>query len=113
MVDVSNPAAPAIVRTVDTPGSASSLVVASGRAYVADGTALRIVDLAASPPTIVGSLATSASAVAVAGSRVYAPDGLQLKVVDVSTPGAPGLLSAISEFGAARAHAGGERGGRA
>ena len=102
MVDVGNQAAPAIVRTVDTPGSASSLVVANGLAYVADGSALRVVNVAANPPTIVGSLATSASAVAIAGNRVYAVDGLQLKVVDVSVPTAPVLLSSTNGYGATR-----------
>jgi len=107
MIDVSNPAAPAVLRTVDTPGSASSLVVAGGRAYVADGTALRIIDLAVSPPAIIGSLATSATALAVAGSRVYAVDGLLLKVVDASTPTAPVLLNATSDYGATRLDASG------
>jgi hypothetical protein len=107
IVDVSHPTAPAVVRVVDTPGSAASVVVANGRAYVADGTALRIVDVAASPPAIVGSLATSATALAVVGSRVYAVDGLLLKVVDASTPTAPVLLNATSDYGATRLDASG------
>src|SRR5207247_1287639 len=93
--------APILVATLDTPGTAVEVAVANGYAYVADWTAVQVVNVTTpSRPVIVGSLATSATAVAVAGNRLYAVDGNQLKVIDVSTPTAPVLLTTAAGYGA-------------
>lgn len=103
IVDVGNPTAPAVIAVLDTPGIAAGVAVANGYAYVADGTTVRVIDVARpSQPRAIGSLATSASAVALAGSRLYAVDGLQFKVIDVTTPTAPVLLSSTNGYGASR-----------
>jgi len=98
IVDVSTPTAPVVIGVVDTPGTASGVAVASGRAYVADGTAVQVIDVSApNAPFLVGSLATSATGVAVAGSRLYTVDGGAVsKVIDVTNPAAPTLLSATT-----------------
>src|SRR5207249_871872 len=99
---VSTPSAPWIIGTVDTPGMARGVAVANGYAYVADNTAVQVIDVRTpSSPRIVGSLATTASsAVAMVGTRLYVIDGLQLKIIDVVTPGAPVLLSTSDALGA-------------
>ena len=58
MIDITNPASPAIVGSVDTPADASGVAVAGDYAYVADDfSGLRVVDIAnPESPVIVGSV---------------------------------------------------------
>jgi hypothetical protein len=102
VVDVSNPAAPAITGTLDTPGTARGVAVAGSYAYVADqGAALQVISVAnPAAPTLAGSAAIpGCQAVAVAGSFAYVVDGAALQVVDVSDPAAPVLLGSVDPPG--------------
>ena len=78
VVDISNPASPAIVGSVDTPDIAFAVAVAGTHAYVADGiSGLQVVDISnPASPAIVGSVDTPATAtgVAVAGTHAYVAD---------------------------------------
>ena len=60
IIDVSNPASPTLVGSVDTPGEAQDVVITGDRAYVADGLGgLQIVNVSApNHPAIIGSVAT-------------------------------------------------------
>jgi hypothetical protein len=102
IIDVSNAAAPRIVATVSTPGSASGVAVANGFAYVADSTALWVVDVRT--PTqarIVGSLATAATAVATGpNATLDVVAGPTLQIVDIRTASRPTIVGATSSFGA-------------
>jgi len=92
--DVSNPLAPVLAGTRDTPGYARSVAVADTFAYVADGTSgLQVINVAdPSSPVIVGSVDTPGNAfdVVVIGSRAFVADyegGLQ--AIDISDPEDP------------------------
>jgi len=99
VIDWSDPAAPTLVGTLDTPGQATGVAVANGLVYVADGSALLIVDVSTpSAPAIVGSqLAINGDAyqVVVDDDRAYVFGYYSgLMVVDVSDPTAPSLMAA-------------------
>ena len=51
VIDVSNPGAPAIVGTYNTPGDATAVVVAGNHAFVADGTVDSVAQITG--PTVV------------------------------------------------------------
>jgi hypothetical protein len=100
IVDVGDPASPRSAGIVDTGGTAYNVAVEGDLAFVADGSALVVVDVSRpSQPAIRGSLATPATAVATAGSRAYVVGGNQLKAVNVSNPAAPALLGSIASLG--------------
>ena len=100
LVDVSHPAAPTILGTIDTPDNAKGVAISGSYAFVADNSAVVSIDLGAVPPAVVGSLAMTASALAVEGTRLYVLDGLQMKIVDVANPAAPVLRSTSNAFAA-------------
>src|SRR6185295_7233665 len=77
LVNVANPAAPAILGMIDTPGTAKGVALSGNHAFVAAG-----------------------SAVVVEGTRLYVLDGLQLRIVDVANPAAPVLRSTTNAFAA-------------
>lgn len=94
VVDLSDPANPAVVATIDTAGSARALVAESNTLYVADGSAgLAIYDI--SDPTnaaLLGTLDSDLDLVGIAldGSIVYAIDAQSgLRSIDVSDPSQP------------------------
>jgi hypothetical protein len=96
VVDITNPAAPFVRGTYNTPGCASGVALNSTAtlAYVADGSGdLQIVNISnPSSPTLAGSLSMVGSQVdiAVAGTTAYLVTQTgQLQVVDVSIPSAP------------------------
>jgi len=93
VLDVSNPANPAQVGTVDTPGDATAVQVAGHYAYVADGPGgLRIVDVAdPTQPRLVGHflIPQRAMAVGVAGARAWVIEPNGIHVADVGNPAAP------------------------
>jgi hypothetical protein len=100
IVDIGNPAAPRSAGIVDTAGTAYRVAVVGDLAFVADGSALVVVDVSRpSQPAIRGSLTTPATAVAAAGSRAYVLGGNQLKAVDARNPAAPALLGALASLG--------------
>ena len=79
VVDVSDPANPAVVAVHPTPGQASGVAVAGNYAYIANGYGgLRVVDVSAPRfPVEVGSVDTPGPAgdVAVVGTFAYVVDG--------------------------------------
>jgi len=98
VIDWSDPTAPALVGSLDTPGQATGVAVANGLVYVADGSALLIVDVSTpSAPVIVGSqLAINGHAyrVVVDDDRAYVFGHYSgLMVVDVSSPASPSLVA--------------------
>ena len=100
VVDLTNPAAPSIIGTYDTPGSAYAVALNSTGtlAYVADGSqGLKILSLSnPRSPTLAGSLSTYGSwtDVAVQGGTACLVNQLAgtFDVVDVSIPSAPKRL---------------------
>jgi hypothetical protein len=78
VVNISNPSAPAIVGTADTPGEAYGVAVAGNHAYVADFEAgLTVVDITSpTSPAILGTVITPdySLAVSVSGTRAYIAD---------------------------------------
>jgi len=109
VVDLTNPAAPSVIGSYDTPGSARGVALNSTGtlAYVADFYGLQILSLAnPRAPSLVGSLNNSYYSwvdVAVSGGIACLADesGNALRVVDVSIPSAPLLLAnkALSGYG--------------
>jgi len=97
VVDVSNPAAPSLVRILDTPGNVAAIAVSGGLGVVADGAGgLRVLDLSDPVhPVETGTLALSPGPVAVAadGASAWAvlEDG-RVAVVDLTEPGSPALV---------------------
>jgi hypothetical protein len=108
IVDISNPAIPAIVGGV-TATDVTSVFVAGKYAYVASfdtGGSLRVIDIS-NPvsPSVVGSEVSgyleSARAVYVVGDYAYVPYGGSLGsglgVIDISNPTTPVLVSSLSQ----------------
>ena len=79
--DVSDPTAPLLLRTVDTPGDARGVAVSGTTAYVADtDEGLQVIDTSDPDPlnwAIIGDLGTSGTAfdVVVSGTTAYVADG--------------------------------------
>ncbi|GAB4279023.1 MAG: hypothetical protein Kow0056_11860 [Coriobacteriia bacterium] len=107
-VDLSDPARPVLLDTLDTPGSVRRVSVDGDVAFVADGSSgLRLIDVTdpASMATT-GSVATNDSAydAVPAGRYVFVADGLAgLSVVDASDPTSPALLGSCDTPGRAQA----------
>jgi hypothetical protein len=103
VVDVSNPAFPAIAGGVDTPGYAHGVAVSGNSAYVADWWGgLQVVDVSnPASPAIVGSVKTPgwAQDVAVSGSYAYVADAGGLQVVGVSDPTSPQIVGSVKTPG--------------
>jgi hypothetical protein len=96
IIDVSNPAAPQLRGSYDTPGDALGVYVTGGLAYVADGwSGLQIIGVSnPTAPTLRGSCDTPgyADGVYVTGGLAYVADGGSgLLIIDVSNPTAPTL----------------------
>ena len=103
IVDVAAPSAPAGVGTFDTPGTATSLVVIGSYAFVADGSALRVIDVSnpAVPSQVADVLPSGAADVARLGSQTLAVldwDGV-VHEVDVSNPLAPVAVELVATYG--------------
>jgi hypothetical protein len=104
VVDITDPADPAIIGSCDTPGSASDVAIAGDRAYVADSDGgLQVVVISVpGAPSILGSCPTpgDASAVAVLGDRAYVADSEGgLTVVDISDPAQPVVIESTGTTG--------------
>jgi hypothetical protein len=100
VIDVTNPASPVIVGSVDTPGEASGVAVAGTHAYVADyGSGLQVIDITdPASPKIVGSVDTPGEAfgVAVAETHAYvADDEPGLQVIDITDPASPKIVGSV------------------
>jgi hypothetical protein len=106
VVDVSNPAAPAHVATINTTGT--DMAIKNGYVFIADpqsggGDGLSVVDIAdhSDPDSALGSYATTAGGDLVAvGDLVYLihrpATELTLDVLDVSTPTTPTSLGTVT-----------------
>lgn len=105
-VDVSQPAAPALIGSRDSAGWARDVAVSGTHAFVADGDrGLTVLDL--TDPTDISRVANldtagEAWAVELAGTRAYVADGTGLGVFDISDPELPVALGALALPGEAR-----------
>jgi hypothetical protein len=107
VIDVSNPALPRLMGSVDTPGSAADVRIRGNLAFVADGSAgLQIVDVTQpTAPRIIGSIGTVAPANGVDITEALAvvaigPSGLQ--IINVSNPAAPTQVGLVDTPGDAQ-----------
>ena len=104
IVDVSNPVQPRVLATVATSKAVTGITVVNGYAYVADSTALWVVDVhTPSEPRIVNSLTDSATAVtAASASMLYVITGFgsALQIVDITFPLRPVVLGTTGCYGA-------------
>ncbi len=101
IVDINNPAAPALVSNINTAGVAYGVYVSGRYLYVADGTAGLLIYDVTNPnsPVRVGLYNTSGQArkVTVSGNYAYVADYTGgLDVIDVTNPRNPTLVSATS-----------------
>ena len=103
-IDVTDPSAPSVLESLDTPGNAYAVAASGTAAVVADDAGgVRVVDVSTVPaPTVVSQAQTSgnAEAVAVDGDYAYVGDADGgLVAFDVSNPRAPDELWACTEGG--------------
>jgi hypothetical protein len=93
VVDVSDPANPAVLGSASAPGNALGVAVAGGVAYVADaGEDVQAVDITdPAAPAIIGSFKTAGSAgsLALAGNVVYVADGSALRILPAVVQAVP------------------------
>ena len=106
VVDISNPASPAIVGSVSFSDAAMGVAVAGTHAYVAaHSSGLQVVDISnPASPVIVGGVDTPGAAfgVAVAGNHAYVADWTSgLQAVDISNPASPVIVGSLDIPGAA------------
>jgi hypothetical protein len=106
VIDVSDPASPAILGSVFTPGFALGVAVSGTMAYVAYAgdydSGLQVIDVSdPASPAILGSVFTPyPSGVAVSGTVAYVADYLAgLLAIDVSDPGSPVILGSVNTPG--------------
>jgi len=105
VVDVSEPATPVTIGSVETPDDAYDVAVFGEYAYVAATNAGLLVVNVAAPvaPRIVGSVGIGFSrGVAVDGSAAYVAGRDGLTIVDVSDPSSPAILGSVGTYYAAR-----------
>ena len=97
-VDVSNPTFPSLRWVLDTPGTATNVVISGEWGYVADMSSLLVIYIATPNPFIVGSVpGTQVFDVAVVGNYAYVVSGANdLQVVDVSDPLSPVVVGSAS-----------------
>src|SRR5205814_54133 len=73
--------------------------VANGYAYVADGTAVQVVDVRSpSAPVLVAAVPRAAADVAVSGNRLYVLGGGIFTLCDLTDPRAPVVLGSASSW---------------
>lgn len=107
VVDVSNPAAPVLVTTQDTPGYAWDVAVEGDVLYLADGDQgvllLDIVD--PSNPISLATVALDgvARGLALRGGVLYVANESGLRILDVAVPTAPVVLGGLDLGGVSRA----------
>jgi len=99
IIDVSNPASPVIVGSLDTTGSSIHVYVSGKYAYLADWLpGLEVIDISnPTSPVLVGSIDTGeASGVYVVDNYAYVADDLALKIVDVSVSTNPIIFGSVN-----------------
>ncbi len=107
IIDISDPANPTSLRTLDTPGYAYAVDVIGGLAFIADqACGLQVIDVSApANPTFVSDYNTPGSArdVEVVGDYAYVADGSSgLQVIDITNPNAPTLTGSYGPTGFAK-----------
>ncbi|MBS1260893.1 MAG: hypothetical protein MAG453_00209 [Calditrichaeota bacterium] len=106
VADVSDPASPETLGSVDLDGTCYDVVVAGDYAYVASSVGLHVVDVSSpSNPSLAASLDVGGDSRGVvnAGDYVYmAASGAGLVVVDASNPTNPSLAASLDSPGFAR-----------
>jgi hypothetical protein len=100
ILDITAPATPTLVGSVDLPNGATGVTVAGDRAYVAGaGAGLFVLDVSSpASPLVLGSLATPGGAlkVALANEAAIVAAGASVEIVDVSDPGTPTLVGSYA-----------------
>jgi hypothetical protein len=114
VIDLANPAAPRVVGSYDTPGTAWGVALAGTVAYVADGSSgLRVLSLTnPSQPALLGTLSLSGVMrdIAVSGSTAYlANQQGGIRVVNVADPRAPAFVASVAGSSAFRLSVSGTR----
>ena len=98
-VDISNPSAPVLLSTINTPGSAYDIEIDGGFSYVSDHSqGLQIINnLDPVHPSIIGWLPTASTAFSIAyhDGRVMLGCDNAVQLVDVLAPESPELLSSM------------------
>ncbi len=107
ILDIANPAAPALLASYDTPGWEMGVAVSGDTAYVADGDGgVQVLDVSdPTSPWEVGNYITPgpAMAVAVSDNRLYVADFIQgLLVLDITARAEPTEIGALKTAGHAR-----------
>ena len=104
IVNVSDRANPALVKSLALAGNANDVKLLGNLAYIAAGSVLHVVDVA-NPlaPVLRGTLPTGNSlAVAVSGTTAYVANGSNLLLINVANPGAMTLLGSVAITGTAQ-----------
>jgi len=102
LIDVSNPALPALISSYDTPGSPVSIHVSGDTAYVAGNPTLEIIDVSnPSSPISLGFYPTGSDTndVYVSGNIAYVTKRSGLQIIDVTDPTTPVLLGSYNAPG--------------
>ncbi|MBK9302846.1 MAG: T9SS type A sorting domain-containing protein, partial [bacterium] len=100
VIDITNPASPQIVGSVNTPGSARGVAISGTYAYVAgDYAGLQVIDITnPASPQIVGGVDTPGNAVGVtiSGTYAYVADyEFGLQVIDIANPASPQIVGSV------------------
>jgi len=104
IIDVSDPAAPTVTGTVETPGFALDVEVVGNYSYVADFDAFVVIDSSVpDAPVIVATLETPGRPrdLTIRGNYAYVADLEGLQIIDISTPAAPQLTGSFNIPGSA------------
>jgi hypothetical protein len=90
--------APQTIASLALPsGTATDVELNGNYAYVSAGTAFRVIDVAANPPVVTGSLTLSTGArVRLHGNHAFVTGSGTVFIVDVSSPAAPVLTATIN-----------------
>ena len=106
VIDITDPASPQIVGSLDTPGVAFGVAVSGTHAYIADWSGLQVINTTyPTTPYNVGSVDTPGDAygVAVSGTHAYVADYLfGLQVVDITFPAHPQIVGGVIPLAAPR-----------
>jgi hypothetical protein len=104
VVDVSDPAAPHIIGSLDTPGNGNGVKARGDFAYLADGpSGLAVINVSdPKAPVLAGSVDTpgTATRVVLSGATAFVADGDQgLQAIDISNPAQPKIIAALDTPG--------------
>ncbi|HEU4322339.1 MAG TPA: hypothetical protein VFS21_04235 [Roseiflexaceae bacterium] len=101
VIDLADPAAPAVRGTLVLTGSAGPLHLADQRVYLGVDDTVQIIDVSTpAQPALIGEVRAPSQvfAIAAAGGRVYVLSYSYLQIFDVSTPASPVRLAMVNVF---------------